>query len=83
MSSPLLGNEDIPPFGEKKASRRDWHYLFLIRRKVEWSLAWDAIIQREQSDLENKVEDDTWFEKEYKRATANHVLPGVVEWFAS
>jgi hypothetical protein len=38
ISLPLLDSEDIPTFGEKKASRWDWHYLFLIRRKVEWSL---------------------------------------------
>ncbi len=41
ISSPLLGTVDIPPFREKKASRWDQHYLFLIRRKAEWSLAWD------------------------------------------
>ena len=77
ISSPLLGTEDIPPFGEKKASRWDRHYLFLIRRKVEWSLAWDAIIEREHSDLENNVEDDTWFEEDYEtKDVDHHVLPG-------
>ena len=76
ISSPLLGTVDIPPFGEKKATRWDQHYLFLIRRKAEWSLAWDAIIEREHSDLENNVEDDTWFEQEYEKETADHVLPG-------
>jgi hypothetical protein len=77
ISSPILGTEDIPPFGEKKASRWDRHYLFLIRRKVEWSLAWDAIIEREHSDLENNVEDDTWFEEDYEtKDVDHHVLPG-------
>lgn len=77
ISSPLLGTEDIPPFGEKKASRWDRHYLFLIRRKVEWSLAWDAIIEREHSDLENNVDDDTWFEQDYETEDVDHhVLPG-------
>ncbi len=33
ISLPLLGTKDIQPFGEKKASRWDQHYLFLIRRK--------------------------------------------------
>jgi hypothetical protein len=76
ISSPLFGTEDIPPFGEKKSSRWDRHYLFLIRRKVEWHLAWDAIIEREHSDRENNVEDDTWFEKEYEQGTVDHVIPG-------
>ena len=43
--------------------------------KVEWSLAWNAIIEREHSNLENNVEDNTWFEQEYKKATVDHVLP--------
>jgi hypothetical protein len=43
---------------------------------VEWSFAWDAIIEREHSDLENNVEDDTWFEQEYEITTVDHVLPG-------
>jgi hypothetical protein len=81
ISSPLLGTEDIQPFGGPKASRWDRHYLFLIRRKVEWSLAWDAIIDREHSDLENNVEDDTWFEQEYEKATVEHILPGGREVF--
>ncbi|KAI2511533.1 hypothetical protein MHU86_2787 [Fragilaria crotonensis] len=76
ISSPLLGAKDIPPFGEQKASMWDWHYLFLIRRKVEWSLAWDAIIEWEHSDLENNVEDDTWFEQNYEKEDVDHVLPG-------
>jgi len=76
ISSPLFGTEDIPPFGEKKSSRWDRQYLFLVRRKVEWHLAWDAIIEREHSDLENNVEDDTWFEKEYEQGTVDHVMPG-------
>ena len=82
ISSPLLGTEDIPPFGEKKSSRLDRHYLFLIRRKMEWSLAWDAIIEREHSDLENNVEDDNWFEQEYEKWTVDHVLPGGREVFS-
>ena len=77
ISSSLLAADNIPPLGEKKAPRWDTRqYLFLIRRKVEWSLAWDAILEREHSDLENNVEDDTWYEQEYKKATANHILPG-------
>jgi hypothetical protein len=37
--SPILGIEDIPPFGEEKAPRRKRHHLFLIRRKNEWPRA--------------------------------------------
>ncbi len=33
-------------------------------------------MEREHIDLENNVEDDTWFEQEYKIATAKHVSPG-------
>jgi hypothetical protein len=43
--------------------------------KVEWSLAWDAIIEREHSHLENNVPDDTWFEEEYEKATVDPILP--------
>jgi hypothetical protein len=82
ISSPLLGTEDIAPFGEKKSSRFDGHYLFLIRRKMEWSLAWDAIIEREHNDLENNVEDDNWFEPQYEKRTVDHVLPGGREVFS-
>ena len=35
-----------------------------------------AIIEREHSDLENNVEDNTWFEQEYEKDTVDHVLPG-------
>ena len=81
ISSPLLGTEDIPLFGENKAPRCDRHYLFLIRRKVDWSVAWDAIIEEAHSDLENGVEDDTWFEKEYEKKTVERILKGGRELF--
>ncbi len=42
---------------------------------MEWSLAWDAIIEREHRNLENNVPDDTWFEEEYEKVTIDHILP--------
>jgi hypothetical protein len=33
------------------------------------------MIEREHSDLEDNVEDNTWFEQEYEKATVDHVLP--------
>ena len=76
VASPLLGIKDIPPFRERKDSTWDRHYLFLIRKKVEWSLGWDAIIEREHSDLKTHVEGDTWFEQEYEKETVHHIFPG-------
>ena len=62
--------QDISPFREKEDSRCWWDqdYIFLIKREVEWSLAWGAIIEWEHSDLEENVEDNTWFEEEYEKA---------------
>jgi hypothetical protein len=65
--SPILGIEDIPPFGEEKAPRRKRHHLFLIRCKNEWPRAWDSLINGCHHALEDDEDDDTWFEAEYEK----------------
>ena len=64
---PILGIEDIPPFGVEKAPRRKRCHLFLIRRKAEWPRAWDSLINKCHHDLEDDVDDDTWFEEKYEK----------------
>ena len=65
--SPILGIEEIPPFGVEKAPRRKRCHLFLIRRKVEWPQALDSLINKCHHDLEHDVDDDTWFVEEYEK----------------
>jgi hypothetical protein len=82
ITSPLLGTEDIPPFGVKEVPWRDQRYLFLIRRKGEWPEARDSIIKSVHRDVLDNVEDDTWFEVEYeKEGTVESVLQGGRELF--
>ncbi len=75
IPSPILGVEDIPPFGEEKAPRRKWHHLFLICRKNEWPRAWDSLINGCHQALEDDEDDDTWFKGEYKKEELINRLP--------
>ena len=75
IASPILGVEDIPPFGEEKAPRRKRHHLFLIRRKSEWPRAWDSLINGCHQALEDDEDDDTWFEGEYEKEELIDRLP--------
>ena len=71
ITSPIFGTEDIPPFGERKAPRHKRPHLFLIRRKSEWPLVWDSVINKCHNDLD----DDTWFEGEYEKQVYLGRLP--------
>ena len=74
--APILGIEDIPPFGVEKAPRRKRCHLFLIRRKAEWHRAWDSLINKCHHDLEHDVDDDTWFEEEYEKEFVGRMPSG-------
>ncbi|KAI2489638.1 hypothetical protein MHU86_24951 [Fragilaria crotonensis] len=74
--SPVLGIEDVPPFGVEKAPRRKRCHLFLIRRKAEWPQAWDSLINKCHHDLEHDVDDDTWFEEEYEKEFVSRLPSG-------
>jgi hypothetical protein len=55
INSPTIG---IPDIG---CSNSDQHYLFLIRRKVDWPKAWDSMIQscydsRDEASVEHRYE---------------------------
>ena len=74
--APILGIEDIPPFGVEKAPRRKRCHLFLICRKAEWHRAWDSLINKCHHDLERDVDDDTWFEEEYEKEFVGRMPSG-------
>jgi hypothetical protein len=75
IASPLLGTEDIPPLGKAKSPLCERKYLFLIRRKAEWHLAWDSLINAEHHDIESNADDDTWFEEAYEKNVCIGRLP--------
>ncbi len=71
IDSPTIGIPDLGCYGHHQ---RDLHYLFLIRRKVDWPKAWDSIIQ---SCFESR--DNPSIEHQYEKKNRNSVDPDVLE----
>ncbi len=59
IDAPTIGMSDV--YGNKKGNNReDWNHLFLFRKRKDWPVAWDSIIDSVYLSRRNPLPDKAY-----------------------